>query len=535
MDFNEYQNAIQSLINVVVCNRGTDPVKTLCACDKLMEYGKETEDNKILGFAYYYSGETYYQLNDAENFFQNITTSLTYLQRIGEWELVAKAYNILAISSAGRGNAPYALDYYLSGLAYCNEYHLDMIAAVIHMNIGTLYIGLHEYQTGQQYFEKSFTFFRAHPEDENYYSHMANAYTSIASAYLHREMLEKAQEYERRIENECITHLDEDELLYVWCFQARLLNALGKIALRDEMIARIQEKYSNNLILTDIFDDVYDYCTMLLDIRKYQEFWNIIERMEMLTKQAKILNLQKRLLGLKIQFYKINRENAGYLQATGLYFELSNLLEKENNYMMRSMLVIRSSLEEARKKRQEIEAENIILHQKAETDPLTGLSNRARLNAYAEEAFTRAYKNHKSLAVEMLDIDYFKQYNDNYGHQAGDTCIVKIARAIQELEKYGNIFCARYGGDEFMIIYEDFTQQEVLNMAKELKQIITRENVEHLYSKAIPIVTISQGICWDRPTVGHKVWDFLHSADTLLYHVKEKSRNSIAIGQCGEE
>ena len=155
MDFREYEDSVQSFVDMVLCNREIDPVKTLYGCSRLMEYGKRTEDNKILGFAYYYSGETYYQLNDTENFFQNITTALTYLQRIGEWELVARAYNILAISSAGRGNAPYALDYYLSGLAYCKEHHLDMMAAVIHMNIGTLYMGLQEYQTGQQYFERS--------------------------------------------------------------------------------------------------------------------------------------------------------------------------------------------------------------------------------------------------------------------------------------------------------------------------------------------------------------------------------------------
>lgn len=535
MNFREYEDSVQSFVDIVLCNREIDSVKTLYGCSRLMEYGKRTEDNKILGFAYYYSGETYYQLNDTENFFQNITTALTYLQRIGEWELVARAYNILAISSAGRGNAPYALDYYLSGLAYCKEHHLDMMAAVIHMNIGTLYMGLQEYQTGQQYFERSYAFFKQHPEDENYYSHMANIYISIASSYLHREMLQRAQEYDKKVANECIPYLQEEEMLYIWCFEARLLNALGKTAERDTMIEKVQEKASNNLILMDIFDDVYEYCNMLLEIKKYQEFWTIINWMEKIAKRAKIINLQKRLLTLKIQYYKMNRENENYLQAAGMYFELSNLLERENNYIMRSMLIIRSSLEEAQKKRQEVEAENAILLHRAETDPLTGLSNRARLNIHAEEAFFRAYKNRTPLAVEIMDIDYFKQYNDNYGHQAGDSCLVKIAKAIRELEKYENVFCARYGGDEFMIIYEGYSQQQVSDMAEELKQNIMQENMEHLYSKALPIVTISQGICWDIPHSKNKVWDFLHSADTMLYRVKEKSRNSILMGRCGEE
>ena len=103
------------------------------------------------------------------------------------------------------------------------------------------------------------------------------------------------------------------------------------------------------------------------------------------------------------------------------------------------------------------------------------------------------------------------------------------------MEKKGHILCARYGGDEFIVLYEDCTKERVLELAEELKQTIMGLELEHRYSQALPIVTVSQGICYDVPQSERKVWDFLHTADKMLYKGKKISRNSICIGHYGEE
>ena len=111
-------------------------------------------------------------------------------------------------------------------------------------------------------------------------------------------------------------------------------------------------------------------------------------------------------------------------------------------------------------KRREMEKANERLLEKSETDPLTRLANRFRLNDYLERAFERTRDDHRAFAVEILDIDYFKEYNDNYGHQAGDARIVAIADELRKMQSH-DTFCARYGGDEFIIIYEYKTEDEV--------------------------------------------------------------------------
>lgn len=182
-----------------------------------------------------------------------------------------------------------------------------------------------------------------------------------------------------------------------------------------------------------------------------------------------------------------------------------------------------------------VEIENRMLQQKSETDALTGLANRFRLNEYSEESFQRALDKQHYFAVEILDIDFFKQYNDNYGHQQGDICIRRIAAAIKSMERHGDVFCARYGGDEFILIYEGYSKDQVYALAEELKQNIMELDIKHEFSQVASAVTISQGICCDIPKEENKVWDYLHTADIMLYKGKKISRNSIHINSYGEE
>ena len=176
----------------------------------------------------------------------------------------------------------------------------------------------------------------------------------------------------------------------------------------------------------------------------------------------------------------------------------------------------------------------MVLQRKSELDPLTGMANRFRMNDYSDHVFAEAMADSIPLAVEILDIDYFKEYNDNYGHQQGDRCLEQIAETIRQLVAENQAFCARYGGDEFAIIYENVTREQIVAFANELKKRVMNLQMEHRYSKALPIVTVSQGICWDVPRKGNKMWDFFHSADNMLYRVKKFSRNNYCVGDVKE-
>ena len=191
--------------------------------------------------------------------------------------------------------------------------------------------------------------------------------------------------------------------------------------------------------------DLYEFSQLLLEIGNDDAFLRVMEILEPLTWQSKIVNLQRQIISLKIKFYRMHKDNDAYLEAAGQYYELSEIMEKEKQAMIANMLDVWESLERANKKRREMEEANIRLLEKSETDALTRLANRFRLNDYLDQVFEKALSEQTPLAMEILDIDYFKQYNDNYGHQAGDECIKRIAKQL-ELMQNDMIFCARYGG-----------------------------------------------------------------------------------------
>ena len=529
MEFKEYSKAVMAWVDGVMQNRGADAEKTLKYCADIEQYAKQTGDPKLLGFAYYYAGETYYVLNEGEQLLKTITRAITYLDQAEQWDMVARAYNILAIAFLNRGNTPIALDYYLTGLGYCKKYKLANEENVIILNLGTLYLGNEQWNEAQRYFEKVSSDIKAYPETPNYYGLMSCVAVCLGRCFMQREQNERVQEQLDYLDQVCWEHMQKIERLSALIFKAEYYHHVGRITLREECIEQIRGLVDMDMAVMDIFDDVYGLCRLLLETDKEDVFWDIVAVLEKLTKNANIANLQRKIVSLKILCYRRKQDEAAYLEEAGRFYELTEALDRENHYMIANMLSVRRSLEHANEKRREMEKANERLLEKSETDPLTRLANRFRLNDYLERAFERARDDQRAFAVEILDIDYFKEYNDNYGHQAGDACIVAIADELRKMQSR-DTFCARYGGDEFIIIYEYKTEDEVFSMAESLRERILDRRIEHVCSKAVPVVTISQGICFDVVPEGSRSWDFLHAADMMLYEVKKHSRNNISLG-----
>jgi diguanylate cyclase (GGDEF)-like protein len=235
-----------------------------------------------------------------------------------------------------------------------------------------------------------------------------------------------------------------------------------------------------------------------------------------------------KILSLKVQYYKEIQDEPGYMQACSEYFQVSRQLTDENRTNAKRAIELRIDLENIKEKQRLIQEENKRLLEKSQRDPLTKLPNRDKLNEYSQNAFDKAFRNGGCLGVEIFDIDCFKQYNDTYGHQAGDKCLKRIAKLLLDLMEHG-IFCARYGGDEFIIIYENKTDEEILEIASQLKQNIMALNIKHKNSTVEPIVTISQGIRNSVPTAGNKIWDYFYAADMAMYQIKRGTRNDIQL------
>ncbi len=165
----------------------------------------------------------------------------------------------------------------------------------------------------------------------------------------------------------------------------------------------------------------------------------------------------------------------------------------------------------------------------ANVDELTGLGNRRLVNSALHEELNRARRVGGELSVILLDVDYFKNYNDTYGHPAGDKVLQQLADLMQRATTRAGEVVARYGGEEFILILPGASGESALRTANRLKDLVLAEAIPHETSKVAPYVTISQGIVTVQPTAEVEPADIIKQADNALYAAKDAGRNTVIV------
>lgn len=161
------------------------------------------------------------------------------------------------------------------------------------------------------------------------------------------------------------------------------------------------------------------------------------------------------------------------------------------------------------------------------TDQLTGLANRRRLEEYMEIEWKRAARENKAISLIMIDIDYFKLYNDYYGHAKGDECITRIAQILQQEIRRPADINARYGGEEFCCVLPETTLNGAIKVAQNIYKAISDASIPHENSPICPYVTLSFGIHSMIPDKDGLWQELMEHADKYLYQAKNNGRNRI--------
>ena len=533
MDYKKYNDVVQKWINCIEENAQSNAELTLTYCNDIIEYGTDIKDDALVALGHYYRGLVYYIANEGSLFYEAVTRALTSLTKVEEWELMARCYNFLGISSVNRGNAVVALDYYISAVNCCKKAQAEGFESTVMINIGALYVNCGRYDDAIEHLQAALEYYSKHPEHPKYEPYLVCIYQNMGKAYICKGMLVEAKCCFENIYAEHKDSLNETAQIAIWATEAMYYHIADEDEKCDECIARIHTSIEPNMPIMDMFDDIYDYIRILLDRGRDEEFWKIIDVLEPMARSTGVTNLVLRIMSLKLKFYNRRKQQEKYLEIAGQYFELAERIELENRITMNNVLNIRKTLEQVHQEKQAVEKDNARLRERSETDALTGLSNRFGLEVNFEKAFKRAMENQTPLVVEMLDMDFFKEYNDHYGHQMGDACIQNVASAIKSMEQFGAC-TARYGGDEFVVIYENITKELAVEYAAELRKRVMDLGITHHKSKIAPVFTISQGMCWDIPGEGNSMNDFLHAADQMLYRVKKKRRNNFCVGNLTE-
>lgn len=490
-------------------------------CDKLDRYAAENDDSALKGYSLFYRGFNKYANAQFEPGMEAISASLNYLIPAGLWRLVGNAYNSMGNIADFQGDTSLAIDCYLKGLSVAVEQNIAKLEYTFRTSISNIYISLGSYENAVAMLQECERLREGGvnvPLDP-----VIVATANMVNCYIRLGQLDKAEkklDVLREISKNETSNLNT---LLRCTLESQFYHLTGNSEALDAAIAMLDSLKPDNIDVFDAFDELILHAQLLLEIGKIDEFNVLLKRLE---EQVDSPNIEQKILDLQMMYYRKIGDSDNLAKTAIRYYEVSELCGQQRSKIVNHNITTRMRLEEEARKRQEIERSNLLLKQKSERDALTGMNNRYKLNELAELAFHKAQLSGSPLAIEILDIDCYKEYNDNYGHQAGDDCLIRIADAIRSMEEYSGVHTARYGGDEFVIIYEEYSPEDVERMARLLQGRIYDLNIEHKFSAVSDRVSISQGLFHHIPEDGNKIWDFLHCADMVLYGVKRCGKNN---------
>ena len=182
---------------------------------------------------------------------------------------------------------------------------------------------------------------------------------------------------------------------------------------------------------------------------------------------------------------------------------------------------------------QELVEQNQELAQLSEQDALTGIANRRYLEEVLDRSWRNCARSERVMSVLMIDVDFFKPFNDEYGHPAGDQVLRQIAQTLKHNLHRATDYLARYGGEEFCVILTDTKPEDALSVAERLRSKIQELHIRSDVSHCANVVTVSIGIATISPDAKVLEMDMVKAADEALYEAKRQGRNCVYLQDSG--
>jgi diguanylate cyclase (GGDEF)-like protein len=176
----------------------------------------------------------------------------------------------------------------------------------------------------------------------------------------------------------------------------------------------------------------------------------------------------------------------------------------------------------------ELKRRGDMLERLAGLDGLTGIPNRRNFDQFLDAEWKRSIRYHHMISLIIMDIDYFKFYNDHYGHADGDECLKKVANIISKSMIRSTDLSARYGGEEFACVLPETDFEGAITTAQRIMTSIQNMRIPHAQSQIADYVTVSIGVASLRPQENENALDLIEMADKALYEAKGNGRNQIA-------
>ena len=529
MDLKGLPQTVQNFIEETIRIRENGKCLDNETCQKVLEYAADTGSQKLAGLGLYYLAEHYWDNDQFENTMQSLSESISYLKSSHMYEMLARTYNMMGAVADRKNNRMVALSSYYNCLQYAEKYHFYYIQAMAESNIAYTLVrmrlrkeAIQHYRIAMECYEKS---------EKTYYlnCNKINCMVECGCCYMYQQEADEALKLWEEIQD--ILQKDPDSYysaitVEMYRIPCEILN--GRMDEAQQISGQLLEKLAD----PETFEEIKDNLVILAGILSLLPDERLLESLIRIIDEKHVedhYNIFLDLYPFKSQLLLKKEQMQEYTEYTRRYFEIYEKYQQENREALVNVMELQDRLKNVTLDWTNMQASNAALENLAMHDELTGLANRTFLHEYLTNCFEHAYEAQELMGVELMDIDFFKEYNDDYGHLEGDRCLKAIAGVLRKQQIPGKVFCARYGGDEFMILYTGMTAEKIRRVSEDILREVRKLEIPHERSNCGKYVSVSQGVFARIPVGNNREWDFTSRADVLLYQAKSCGRNRICM------
>lgn len=506
MSTEDDKKCIDNMINNIEELRFTDSKEALKVALSALESSKEKNYPQAEAILLFKIGSIFSNISEYSKGIKYIIAAIPMLELYNLDYHFCSAFNILGNIFFDLANYETAFDYYNKSISIARKYQFIDRLSVAYNNIGEIYKVLLNYDKALDYYQRSLN------EDQkiDFKACKGVPYINLAEINYFKADYDKALELVP-IGLTFFTKYN-NEILFCEVYKVYAL-----IYWKLKNYEKARDNFSRAIDAADK-KMAYNYKIGILIF--YHQFLAEQNQIELAIKAlsdaytlASVNNLHEKLLLICWHFtalYEKTEDFESALKYYKLYIFHNQEQSKERINQINEGIELRIKTEE--------------IKLQSEIDSLTGIPNRRKFLQFLYTQWDLSKKNGYPLSLVMIDIDFFKEFNDNYGHPEGDKCLIAIAELLTALldKKY---FISRYGGDEFIAVLPLTTLTEAFTFAETMRQAVVDAKISHPHSSISDYVTITLGVASLIPSDDLSVNDFIKQADDALYDAKRKGRN----------
>ena len=490
---------------------------------KCLREAEKTGEIFLAGRASLYLSMCAYEMGDRSAVLSHAYKAVGIFENSDDYEMLARSYNLLGIAYGALENFQLSLDAYDKALETIRA-HKDtgVQKEMVLNNIADCYYQMGEYQKSIRIVKGCLSSCKKKGSENNpsiviYGLNLSDSYESLGELDRAKEVLDDMEDYVEKLEKSPLTY---GYYARRSCLLYKFGDAEGGARFADLVLEGVLSKHDSYEFHRD-FEKIASHEVACGDYERAQRFAEILTDYAVSNGRTLDLITSKRVQA------NICDSRGERKTALELYKELNDLYEKRMNEQNAMQYESQKNAEAASSEIAKLMRKVRDTEEKAERDPLTGLMNRSALVNITSDFIQKAKDRGRKLGGIFLDIDFFKEFNDTYGHAAGDEAIKLIASVCLEVET-STVRFFRYGGDEYFGIVLGHKDEYLESLALKISEKVRSSGVEHIKNPNGQRLTVSIGVVnVDMKESDNTILDIIKHADKALYHAKDYGKNVV--------